>query len=268
MRVFNYWRVAQATVLVGDAEKTISCFGGSNFSEMDALSDGQRRLEAVKRRIAGFEQGKGDDYEADILEEPLKWIGREDVVTRNRYGAEVLNSTSCVFVDIDEPVFRIWQIFRRVRSREQKKRMILEFLGRRFAKADLAGFAIRVYETHSGMRLLLEGRPVEAGSTDAQKLLRSFHADRLYALMCRRQKCYRARLTPKPHRMKIRPIRLRYPYEDGDRKRIEAWIGEYDSKSGGFATCRLVQVIGSAPESPAVRYHDERTKAASTLPLA
>ncbi len=105
MRVFKFWRLAETTVLIHGTEKTISCFGGSNRSEADALADGQRRLEAVKRRIAGMDKGKGKglDYEADIREEPLQWIGDQDVVTRNRYGAEVLNTTSFVFVDIDEP---------------------------------------------------------------------------------------------------------------------------------------------------------------------
>ena len=107
MRVFKFWRVAETTAMIRGTEKTISCFGGSNRSEADAVADGQRRLEAVKRRIAGIDKGKGKglDYEADIREEPIKWIGDQDVVTRNRYGAEVLNTTSFVFVDIDEPVF-------------------------------------------------------------------------------------------------------------------------------------------------------------------
>ncbi len=109
MRVFKFWRLAQTTAVIHGTEKTISCFGGSNASEEDALADGQTRLEAVKRRIAGTDKGKrkGLDYEADIREEPLQWIGDQDVVTRNRYGAEVLNTTSFVFVDIDEPPFSI-----------------------------------------------------------------------------------------------------------------------------------------------------------------
>jgi len=66
----------------------------------------------------------------------------------------------------------------------------------------------------------------------------------------------------------MKPIRLSYPYEAIDRSRIDEWIREYDSKSQGFSTCRLVQVLGSDFVSPAVRYHDERTKAQSGLPLA
>jgi len=56
MRVFKFWRLAETTAVVHGTEKTITCFGGSNHSETDAVADGQRRLEAVKRRIAGVVQ--------------------------------------------------------------------------------------------------------------------------------------------------------------------------------------------------------------------
>ncbi len=270
MRVFKFWRLAETTVLIDGTEKTISCFGGSNRSEADALADGQSRLEAVKRRIAGMQKGrgKGTDYEADIREEPLQWIGNQDVITRNRYGAEVLNTTSFVFVDIDEPVLRIWQVFGRPRSREQRKQAILQSLAKRFQKPDLKGLGIRVYETHSGVRLILGIQAMDPRSKESKKLLRSFNADRLYTDLCARQNCYRARLTPKPYRIKMKPIRLRYPYEEKDRDQIDAWTKEYDSKSQGFSSCRLVQVLVNQIVSPAVRLHDERTKAQSSLPLA
>ena len=268
MRVFKYWNIAETTVLIDGVEKLLSCYGGSNHSESDALTDGHQRLEAVKRRIAGTERGKGPDYEADIREEPLLWIEDRDVITRNRYGAEVLNSTSLIFVDIDEPVFRIWQLFRRIRSREEKKQAILEFVDRRIKQRDLQGFGIRVYETHSGVRLILEGNALGPKSKEAKSLLRSFHADRLYTTLCRKQNCYRARLTPKPHRIEMKSLRLSYPYEGGDKNRIDEWIKEYDSKSQAFSTCRLVKTVGSHFASPVVRYHDERTRALSKLPLA
>jgi len=60
MRVFKFRRIAETTVLIDGREKSLSCFGGSNHSESDALTDGHGRLEAVKRRIAGIERGKGN----------------------------------------------------------------------------------------------------------------------------------------------------------------------------------------------------------------
>lgn len=268
MRVFKFWRQAQTTAVIDGTEKSISCFGGSNRSEAEALADGQLRLEAVKRRIAGGEKGKGRDYEADIREEPIEWIGDQDVVTRNRYGAEVLNSTSVVFVDIDKPPTGVMDIFGVPRSREKRKQAILRFLGKRFQKPDLGRMGIRVYETHSGVRLILGMQMADPRSRESRDLMRSFHADPIYVDLCAKQMCYRARLTPKPYRIKMKAMRLRYPYEEADRELITAWIREYDAKSEGFSSCRLVEVRGREVDSPAVRLHDERTRAESGLPLA
>lgn len=268
MRIFKIWTIAEAKVLIDGTERVITCAGGSNRSEADALADGMQRLEAVKRRIAGFKEEKGPDYEGDIREEPVRWLGSQDVVTRNRYGAEVLNSSSCIFIDIDEPVLHIWEIFRRLGTIAQRKRAILKFLETRTKRDDLNGYGIRVYETHSGIRVILDGQALDPRSRECKKLLRSFNADRLYSLLCRKQNCFRARLTPKPHRIKMHPIRLRYPYEEKDRERIKAWIREYDAKSERCSSCRLVQVLGNVPVSPAVLYHDERTRAHISLPLA
>jgi hypothetical protein len=270
MRVFKFWHLAETTAKIHGTEKTITCFGGSNSSEAEALADGQRRLEAIKRRIAGIYKNKrkGLDYEADIREEPLQWIGDQDVVTRNRYGAEVLNTTSFVFVDIDEPALGIWQVFGRSRSREERKRAILNSLAKRFQKPDLKGLGIRVYETHSGVRLIPGMQSMDPRSKESKKLLRSFNADRLYVDLCARQNCYRARLTPKPYRIKMKSMRLWYPYEEKGRELVEAWVKEYTARSQGFSSCRLVQVLGNEIVSPAVRLHDERTRAESSLPLA
>ncbi len=268
MRVFRVWRRAETTVIIDGGEKTISCFGGSNQSEADALADAEVRLEAVKRRIAGREKGKGADYEGDIREEPLEWLGDQDVVTRNRYGAEVLNTTSLVFVDIDRPPASIMGIFRPAGSPEQRRQSILRFLDKRFRKPDLGRLGIRVYETHSGVRLMVGLSGMDPRSEAARELLQSFNADRLYAALCARQNCYRARLTPKPHRIGMKGMRRRYPYEDQDQDLVNAWIREYDAKSEGFSSCRLVEVRGRPLDSPAVRLHDQRTRAESGLPLA
>lgn len=260
--------MAEAKVIIDGVEKLITCVGGSNHSEADALADGMRRLESVKQRIGGINTQKGSDYEGDIREEPLNYLDSRNIITRNRYGAEVLNTTSCMFIDIDEPILRIWQIFKRLRTRGQKKKAILKFLDSRLKKADLKGYGIRIYETHSGIRVILDGEAMDPRSKDTRKLLKSFNADSLYVTLCGKQNCYRARLTPKPHRIKMSTIRLRYPYEVSDLELIKTWTIEYEKKSRNYASCRLINVLGSATTSLTVQYHDERTRAHSNLPLA
>jgi hypothetical protein len=87
--------------------------------------------------------------------------------------------------------------------------------------------------------------------------MRIFNADHLYANLCVSQKCYRARLTPKPSRMKMK----RY---DGS----PSWIEEYDSRRQDYAVCRFVCAKGRRLDSPAIVLHDEKTMCESGLPLA
>jgi hypothetical protein len=268
MRVFKIWALARSTAVIDRAEVPITCLGGSNRSEEEAVADGQRRLAAVRQRIAG-ELSADASYEADIREEPLQWLGEHDVVTRNRYGAEVLNTTSCVFIDIDEPVLGFWaRLFSpRLRTVAQRKENLRRFLAVRTAQPDLEGCSLRIYETPRGFRIIL-GRRLDPRAAECQALLRSFKTDRLYALLCRRQNCFRARLTPKPHRIGLPSARLKYPYAPEEVAKIAAWVAEYDRQREGHAACRLVQVLGRDKPSPMIEYHDLRTGARSDLPLA
>lgn len=88
-------------------------------------------------------------------------------------------------------------------------------------------------------------------------LMRIFNADHLYANLCVSQKCYRARLTPKPSRMKMK----RY---DGS----PSWIEEYDSRRQDYAVCRFICAKGIRIDSPAITLHDEKTMCGSGLSLA
>jgi hypothetical protein len=268
MRIFKIWAQAKSTVTIDHVEVPISCLGGSNRSEDEAVADGQRRLAAVQQRIDG-KLPADTSYEADIREEPLLWLGEHDVVTRNRYGAEVLNTTSCVFIDIDEPVLGFWaRLFSpRLRTVAQRKENMRQFLAVRTAQPDLEGCSLRIYETPRGFRIIL-GRRLDPRADECQALLRSFKTDRLYAMLCRKQNCFRARLTPKPYRIGMRSARLKYPYPPEEVAKIAAWVEDYDRQRAGHAACRLVQVLGRDRPSPVIEYHDQRTGAQSGLPLA
>jgi len=268
MRVFKIWREVKGTIVLDGAETAVTCLGGSNQSEEEALADARRRLAAVRQRIAG-ELTPDAPYETDIREEPLHWLGDRDVITRNRYGVEVLNTTACVFIDIDEPVVGFWDrlLGRRPRTAIERKANLQAFLTERLARPDLAGCPVRIYETPRGFRVVLSRR-LDPREHDTQRLLRSFHADPLYALLCQRQNCYRARLTPKPYRIGMRSARLRYPYPPGEVANIASWVAEYDRKRAGHAACKLLQVIGREKPDAVIEYHDQRTGAQSGLPLA
>lgn len=151
---------------------------------------------------------------------------------------------------------------------EKLKRRLLDFIARQAGHRDLEGRSLRLYETHKGIRILVGGLPLPADSGPTQKIMKRLNSDWLYAAMCRRQRCFRARLTPKPHRMKVRGLRVPYPREPEQEAVFREWLLRYDERRAGYACCRYLYTLGTEWDSPVIRYHDERCGAHSNLPLA
>jgi hypothetical protein len=269
MRIFQHWTKIEGSITVGGQPQTVHAFGGSNVSLQAATTDAAKRLEAVRRKLAG-EAPREEDYEADIREEMLVRIDERNVVTRNRYGAAVLNSAELLFVDIDEPRLGFLGLFRRKPTGARKTMLIVDQVKRLVSDLDLLrGLGVRLYETHSGVRAVVTGRTFEPKADSTRKLLQGFNADRLYSALCRRQGCFRARLTPKPYRMKCRTHRVVYPRAGAtEEAEHRAWVAEYDQMRRRFATCRLICAIGHDVRDPVVDWHDRETGATSGLPLA
>ena len=88
--------------------------------------------------------------------------------------------------------------------------------------------------------------------------------------LCGKQGCWRARLTPKPRRAGVKrpPRETRFPRAPEAEAPFAAWLAGYDAASAGFAVCRPVATVGRFVETHTVRLHDDRTRCASSLPLA
>ncbi|HXB02443.1 MAG TPA: hypothetical protein VNV15_06460 [Opitutaceae bacterium] len=268
MRIFRFWSKVEESIEVGGAYQRMQCYGGSNVSVDEAKQDARQRLARVLRRIAG-ENLRKEEYEADIREEILAKLDDQNIVTRNRYGAEVLNSSGVMFVDIDEPKYRFWDIFSGAPSIEHKKERIVDFVKRRFTSPELHSLGVRLYETHNGIRAIITGQKFDPKSPDTRKLMRSLNADSLYSLLCKKQGCFRARLTPKPSRMKCRTLRIVFPREDaGAEATLKAWLAEYERIRASFSTCRFICTAGNEYSDPVIEYHDKATGAFSGLNLA
>jgi hypothetical protein len=189
------------------------------------------------------------------------------VVTRNRYGAEVLNCARLIMIDVDKPPAQgFWAQLFKPDGRPVKVRM-MDHLRKTIRTLDLR-VGYRIYETHSGFRVIITGIQMAPKERAVTKLFEAMNSDPLYAMMCRRQDCYRARLTPKPHRIKQKPIRLMVPYDEGMRSTLGAWVESYNERSRGYAVCRLVDVIGPDAVDDVIRYHDKRTLGDVRSPLA
>ncbi len=139
---------------------------------------------------------------------------------------------------------------------------------------------MNLYRTKAGYRLLVLHQKFDPTDELLWKSLHKLGVDPLYSRMCRLQKCFRARLTPKPWR-----IGIQNPIAKGRRawharyaqmlERIQ-WVADYQKLSCFYASCHLVKQYSPDlvqphldPEIEAVLLlHDKLTQAHSDLPLA
>ena len=126
---------------------------------------------------------------------------------------------------------------------------------------------MRAYRTRAGWRFLCTNRIFDPADEDTRAFLAELGADAKYVLLCRAQRSFRARLTPKPwragqHALPVFPAR---PIARADLQRLV-------DRTWKYATARFVERVGPDETLPEVRdlveYHDRWTQAMSTKPLA
>jgi len=226
----------------------------------DSFDAAKAKAREIARRVAErvvthpFEKEKYP-YGDRPLPEPIlrQFSSGAAAVTRNAYGALILNTDEMMFVDIDN-------------EDRRPPNIDVETIA---SKHGLSG---RFYQTAAGYRVILTDRKFVPGSPESEALLQEFGADTMYARLCKMQLSFRARLTPKPWRCQFYKPRVKYPYESPrDEAAFNEWLAQYSGKTRGYATCKLVSSFGMqviAGFGELLVYHDEETKAFSDLPLA
>ena len=182
------------------------------------------------------------------------------VITRNVYGALVLNTSRAMFIDVDfaptKPAEKLGGLFRGMLGGAKPKSpeevgmtKISEWAA---AQKDLG---LRVYRTFAGLRCLVVNKIFDVAQPQTIAILESAGADPLYVRLCKAQACFRARLTPKPWRCNSVVPPTRYPWADGAAEaRFRHWEKEYEQSIRGSRTvCRLIQQIGPDSVHPEVR---------------
>jgi hypothetical protein len=192
-------------------------------------------------------------------------------VSRNRYGALILNTDRLMILDVDRSA-KPWQRwtakFMKLLGRQapSQESQILAA-----AQANVAD-NYRIYRTFGGWRLMLVNRPVDGIDSFVETEFQRFAVDPFYAQLCRRQKTFRARLTPKPWRCDCSRPPNNFPFERADeRLRFDAWQAEYSQCSSGYRTCELIAGFENAIDTnlqPLVALHDGLCKIESDAPLA
>lgn len=135
---------------------------------------------------------------------------------------------------------------------------------------------LRLYRTPNGFRDLVMNDTFDPESERAVEMLSKLNSDKTYIQMCRNQKCFRARLSPKPWRIgmdRLRPSHGVWPINENRMSMRRAWVKEYEIASKSYSACRFVESIGSGrtvAKAEAVRkLHDEMCRAGqSALELA
>lgn len=136
-------------------------------------------------------------------------------------------------------------------------------------------WSLHLYRTPAGYRLLATHALFAPNSAEVTDFFRFFKVDPLFALMCVKQNCFRARLTGKPWRMNVSG-QMGWgtwpPTTPKAATRRETWVAQYEQVATGFAACRHLSRHGSTTEHPRAadirRIHDEACRALSNLPLA
>lgn len=144
----------------------------------------------------------------------------------------------------------------------------------RFAAAN-PSWLLRVYRTPNGFRVLAMHQTFHPDQEASYEFMSAIGSDKLYMRMCRNQKCFRARVSPKPWRIGVDRIRPRpgiWPIRDermNDRRR---WVDNYNRKSEGFASCKYETTVGNGRtdrKCESVRaVHDRLSGAERSVPIA
>ena len=144
-----------------------------------------------------------------------------------------------------------------------------------FARAH-PDWRLRCYRTPAGLRLLAVHRVFDPAGPEVAACFEALGVDSVYALMCRLQHCFRARVSPKPWRIGIaahlRPRPGVWPVAPEHMPARQRWIEDYEHASRGHAACRFEREYGQGPVDARAdevrRLHDALSGAERSAPIA
>lgn len=245
MQFYKFWAKARHPEI-----RQIVCYGYSNESVEDAQRVAREITERVAQRWKSRDRGSYE-YGAGAMREPVierftRASGDPVILSRNAYGALILNAPDVFIGDVDTPPALLGGLIGRLFGKkpatpeETVRATIRELV------AERPGFHFRLYRTASGFRVFLVSQPVDPLSHESRQLMQRLNCDEIYAGLCQHQKCFRARLTPKPFRINMPRPPVRFPFLTSEsQNKFEAWKERYEQRSTQFSACELVDEIGS-----------------------
>ncbi len=284
MKIPKYWAKGQTTVRdERGRELTVACWRWSDVSPAEAVQAAEARAREITLR---FEAGQRLDRYAyadrplrEEIIEPLNGAGGREaaILTRNSYGALVLNTARVMFIDIDsEKKDRPGAFAGVLRQLGGKQSLSAEALQlariEEWSRAH-PEWSIRVYRTFGGLRGLITNELFEPKDSSSIEILKSLGSDPLYVKLCQAQECFRARLTPKPWRCGVNGPPGRYPWPTAAAEIAQReWERNYEHATHQYTTCKLIKDFGSKTMHPEIariaQIHDQYACLGDSLSLA
>ena len=284
MKIPKYWAKEIRSVTTPDGRAfALTSWQWSDVSQAEAAQRARTRIQEIEAKVRRNEPLQRYAYgKRPMREEIIQAIknrrGQEvGIVTRNGYGALVVNAANAMFIDIDferkSAGGLLKGLFGRMRGKKpvsQEALKVAQIEDWAQARPDLG---IRVYRTFAGLRCLITNEVFEPTDASALDILRDLNSDPLYITLCKQQECFRARLTPKPWRCDIPTPPARYPFENQQvLSQYRQWERTYNATTSQFTTCRFITHIGRNQVHPDVQpildFHDRQACGNPQLGLA
>jgi hypothetical protein len=311
----KYWASATRMALNAnyDAPAPITTWGWSDLSLADAEAQAATRAQAAADRFSQHLELNRYGYPNRPFREPVLATyrdgqGRESaLITRNSYGAQVLNTAQAMFVDIDlnpkavaaldafaaespapytntppagpeviesasllDLARKALAFARPTPPQKTAPAALTEIAHWAAARPDVG---LRVYRTAAGLRVLFTTELFDPTAAETHTILKTLKSDPLYARLCQAQACFRARLSPKYWRINLPKPPSRYPFATQSLEfQFRQWDEHYTATATRYATCRLLRTFGPAiphPDiAPIIKIHDHYCCPPGNLPLA
>ena len=263
-----YWARKKLEIKTDDDELYEYTVYGWSCSNQDAAEQhAEKRSQELKKRVLDHDlKSKSYGYlctaiREEVVETVIDEGDLQTVITRNRYGALVLNSNHLLIADIDLPKTKpgFFASLFGSDSKERGRAQVLEVIERYHQNNPSRSFAL--YHTKNGFRLIFLDKDYRFDDQEVHKAFNDLNVDPLYSKLTQFQKCFRARLTPKPWRLYHPNPPNSFPFETEDHRIVyQRWLEEYNNKSNEFSVCRKEKVYGnpnlSASAAKALDVHD------------
>lgn len=285
MKIARFWNLSRIQVNRPDGKPIdVSSWGWSESDPNEALQRSEESTRRLADRISSGQPfpdhyiGYGDRPVREQIINEIKNDSGETyaMVTRNRYGSLVLNTSDMMFIDVDVEPDKPAGLLDAIKGLFGSKPLdnfarTLEHITS--TARSLPQYTFRIYRTFAGFRCVVINKRIGPASTESQDLFAAFRSDPLYVRLCKNQESFRARLTPKPWRCD-QPLPFSFfPFaNDAVEARAREWERSYHEAAEPYATCSFVEQIGNdrtaADLRQLIEMHDKETRASAALPLA